>query len=404
MHPLIRVLISVCVLALLIVLGISAFGGPGPQSVREGVPKAADYLAFYAGGTILSEGEGGRLYEPRLYRETLERHADSDVKYFAVYPPPLYQAMTAVQPLGYQRAAQLHLAVQALLMALGAWLLVTALPELGTWGRPAFWLLAASPFAIMNILTGQGAGFWLTIVGAGLLLVRRGRPLLGGIVLGLLCAKPSLALAVAGFLLLSGQLRSFVGFGLGGALLVALSLPLHGVAPWLAWVDWLRSPAATGFWPMPERQMTWRTLAGWPLRGTRSHDLVLPAVALIGLPLAAALGRRVWRLPPADPRWPLRAGLVLSVLLLCLPHMIEYDYGMHGLALLGVALAVRERPTRAGIAMLVLAWIAPLLHPVSLALHVALGPLILTAALSWAVLQSRASSAPNSASTSAASL
>ena len=84
-----------------------------------------------------------------------------------------------------------------------------------------------------------------------------------------------------------------------------------------------------------------------------------------------------------DARWPLRTGLVLSVLLLGLPHMIEYDLGMHAVLSLGIAAAVRTAPSRTGIAVLVLLWIAPALFPISTLLHVALGPLILTAAVLW---------------------
>jgi hypothetical protein len=384
-----RILLSLCVLTVLVVLVVSAFGGSGTQSIRKGVPKGADFLAFYTGGAILAQGHSEHLYERGYYRVTQQGIADSDVKYYAVYPPPLYVAMTAVQPLSYQRAAQLHLVTQALLIALAAWLLTSAVPELGTWRWPAFWLLTASPIAIMNTLTGQGAGWWLCLAGAGVLLIRRERPLLGGAVLGLLCAKPSLGAAVAAFLLLTGQLRAVAGFGLGGAGLLAGSLLAYGATPWVGWLEWMRSPAPAGFWPIPERQMTWRTLLGWPLRGSGVTGLVMPTVLAGGGLAVGALARRSWRLPVADPRWPLQAGLILSVALLCLPHMLEYDAAMHGLAMLGVLLLLREHPSRVGAALLAGAWLAPLLFPVSKQLGFALGPFALTAAFGWAAWRSR---------------
>jgi len=383
------VLLLLCVATVLVVLGVSTFAGPGSQSVRKGVPKAADFLAFYTGGAILAQGNGERLYERGFYRLTQDGIAESNVKYYAVYPPPLYVAMTTVQPLSYQRAAQLHLVAQTLLLALAAWLLISAVPELGDDRWTAFGLLAASPFAVMNTLTGQGAGFWLCGLAGGVLLLRRGRPLLGGLILGMLCAKPSLGLAVVGFLLLSGQWRAFLGFGLGGAGLLAGSLLWFGPEPWAAWIEWMRGPTPAGFWPMPERQMTWRTLLGWPLRATGLRHFIMPTVLVAGLLASVALARRTWRMPATDPRWPLQAGLILSVLLLCLPHMMEYDAGMHSMAMLGMLLLVRERPRPTGIVLLTLAWLAPVLFPLSTPLGVALGPLALTAALGWAAWQSQ---------------
>ncbi len=378
------VLLTLCVATVLVVLGVSMFGGPGSQSVRKGVPKAADFLAFYTGGTILTQGNGERLYDRGFYRLTQDGIAESNVKYYAVYPPPLYVAMATVQRLSYQRAAQLHLISQTLLVALAAWLLVSAVPELGADRWSAFGLLAASPFAVMNTLTGQGAGFWLCLLAGGVLLIRKGRPLLGGLVLGLLCAKPSLGLAVVGFLLFTGQWRAFLGFGFGGAALLAGSLLLYGPAPWIAWIEWMRGPTPGGFWPMPERQVTWRALVGWPLRATELRHFIMPSVLLAGLLASVALARRAWRMPATDPRWPLHAGLVLSVMLLCLPHMMEYDVGMHSLAMLGMLLLLQESPSRTEIALLALAWLAPVLFPLSTMLGVALGPLALTVALGWA--------------------
>lgn len=378
----IRALIALSTLTLVIILGVAAFGGAGGESIRKGVPKGADFLAFFTGGVLLEEGHGDRLYDRGLYRRTQDRYAPSAIKYYAVYPPPLYQAMSPLRRLGYERAAQLFLVGQVLLFALAAWILTGAVPELEDWRIPAFALMAASPVAMMNTLTGQGAGTWLALLAVGLALIRRDRPIVAGIVLGLLCAKPSLALAVAGFVVLTAQWRVLAGFAIGGALLVAGNVALHGLDPWFAWIEWMRSPAASGFWPIPQRQMTWRTLFGWPIRSSVSlSGLIMPTVALGGLAVSAWLARRTWGIAPTNAAWPVRAGLVLSALLLTLPHMIEYDLGTHALLVLGFATLVRERPDRAGFAMLAAVYIAPFVFPLSEAVHVALGPLVMTVLL-----------------------
>ncbi len=73
--------------------------------------------------------------------------------------------------------------------------------------------------------------------------------------------------------------------------------------------------------------------------------------------------------------WPLRAGLVLSALLLSLPHMMDYDAALHGLLLLAALPLARGRERW----LLALAFADPLLGEAARTLHVALIPAILLA-------------------------
>jgi hypothetical protein len=263
------------------------------------------------------------------------------MRYYSVYPPPIYNATAALQGTPYVLAARTYLILLALLTIAGACLLAAAVPELGTWRLPFAIAMAFSPAAFMGMLSGQLAGLWLALLGGGLLLLRTRRPIVAGLVLGLLCAKPSVGVPVAGMLLLTGNLRAFCGF-VGG-----------------------------------ER----RCWAAGPLE--------LVAVS-IGLLVAATAARHAFRLDPADPRWPLRAGAVLSGLFVGLPYLMGYDQGLHGLAVVGTLLVLKSgdvaRP-RVAMGLLAAFVLGPFLNPLSQAAHFSFGGLALVAWYVWVRMQ-----------------
>ncbi len=357
------------------VLGAAAFGGAGNESLRPGVAKGADFVAFWSAGALLAEGRVDAVYSPLGLRTEQQRTLPARWGYRGLYPPPLYQALEAAQPLGYVRAVQAHLILQVLLLGLGGWWLAAAL---GVDGSPRWTVAVASgagPAALMNLLTGQAAGLWLAVLAGGVLLLRRGRPLLAGIVLGLLCAKPQFGFVAALWLALLGQRRALLGLALGGAGLLAASLAWGGTGPWAAWLDFLIGGHLGSFAPLPHRSASLPALLVVPLR---AWSLALPlsrALSVLGLAWAAALAVRGAGLAPADPGWPLRAGLVLSALLLSLPHMMDYDAALHGLLLLAALPLARGRERW----LLALAFAAPLLGEAARTLHVALIPAILLA-------------------------
>lgn len=339
------------------------------------MPKGADFVAFWTAGALLADGEPQAVYSPRGIQDGQREFYPGRWRYRGLYPPPIYQVMQAASPLGYLRGAQVYLLLGAALIGLGAWLLVVAL-GLGPPARGLAVLAAATgPFAVMALLTGQNAGIWLTLLGGGILLMRRGRGLAAGLVLGLLCAKPQFGAVVAAWLVLTGQGRALLGFVLGGAALVAVSVAWGGTEPWIAWLDFATGDHLTTFAPLPYRSISLPALVTLPLRGWPGAVPLSRALSGLGLVSALVLARGAFQLVPADARWPLRAGLVLSALLLSLPHMMEYDLGMHGLLLLAALPLARGRVGWLLAAVL----LSPLLTEVAHHTHVPLAPLLLAA-------------------------
>ena len=246
--------------------------GEVPAGVRAGVPLGGDLIAFWTGARILADDGGAtELYHrPRVLAELSRAFPERPPLYRLAYPPPVYQATSALLPLGYRWAAALQVVAMALLFGVGALGLAESSPTLAKRRLAAWALLAAGPAMVMTTVTGQLSGVWFVLLGGAVLAWSRGHRMGAGLLLGLLCAKPTLAAPVALALLIAGQGWALLGFVLGGGLLLVASLPVGGVGPWVAYLEMMRdTPDLTQrMWLHPARQFTLRTLLALPARGS----------------------------------------------------------------------------------------------------------------------------------------
>jgi hypothetical protein len=191
------------------------------------------------------------------------------------------------------------------------------------------------------ICLGQNALLTLALALLGWLLIARNRPVLGGIVWGLLAFKPVWAAAFFVVPLLTCRWRVAVAMLLTGLVLADLTLPLVGGR---AWHDWLAvGQAATRHYATDE---TWvflsRDLQGIPRRWLLHFrdgvavdpDAPLPALlgwvlwlTVAGVTVAVALWRRRLTRAVAGPG----AAFLLLGAILCCYHFMYYDLLLAGL-------------------------------------------------------------------------
>ncbi|MCO4773014.1 MAG: DUF2029 domain-containing protein [Deltaproteobacteria bacterium] len=390
MHRL-RPLVALSAIGLLVTQLLCMFGGPPAGTLVKGVPRASDFLSFWGGAKALHTWDPASLYDHRLLWTIMHSAAPTRIAFDNLYPPPLYQAFELFLPLSYPAGGRLHLALMTGAMVGAMALLVRAVPVVAQADRRVlFGALAVSPVVYMNLLTGQLGGVWLCLLAGGVLLLRDGKAVVGGAVLGLLCVKPSVAAAVAAALALTGQGAALGGFVLGGATLLGGSLALDGTVPWRAWIELMTGDHLRNYGQVPQRQITLAGLVSWPMGERNIASLGSRIGTACGLVLALWLSRRAWRLTPSDPRWPLRFGLVLSAMLLALPHLVDYDTGLHGIGLLASAALLRGARRRTlGIGLLLAAFVTPVMHSGYELLHISGGALVLVLWLIWAALEDR---------------
>ncbi len=184
------------------------------------------------------------------------------------------------------------------------------------------WLLLALAFPAVLINIGHGQNGFLTaaLMGGALVLLDR-RPLVAGILFGLLVYKPQYGLLLPIVLGVSGRWRCFAAAAATVALLSAATTLTFGASVWGAFLD---STHFTRTVVLEQGNTGWykiQSIFAW----ARMWDAPIPlAYALQGVAivaLAAALVR-LWR--GAAP-YPLKAAALCLATILATPYSFDYD-------------------------------------------------------------------------------
>jgi hypothetical protein len=316
-----------------LLLGAAALTA-GAAADRQG-----DFVHLWLGGRLAAAGGGPALYDPVAQRRALDAALGgstpdrlwaprNDALGAFFYPPPAALAYAPLGALPLRTAGLLH----ALLHAAGA---AAAGLLLARWAglraSAGALLVLTCPAAFFGHVLGQNGVWALLLVTAGLLLHQRGRPALGGLLLGLLVAKPHwlVLLAPAALALRSARLAAGATAGAAGAAL--LSLLLLGPAPWRDWITQLGALAQLS----AAEGAPLRLLYGLPSAALRAGAPSWgPAVAGL-LPWALA-----WAWAAARPGPTAAAGAVLLAGLAS-PHLHPYDVVV---AIPALALVCARRP------------------------------------------------------------
>jgi hypothetical protein len=97
-------------------------------------------------------------------------------------------------------------------------------------------LLLLAPACLINMIGGQNGFLSAALLFGGILSIER-RPLLAGVLFGLLTFKPHLGLVIPFVLLTLGAWRVIAAAAVTAVALVAVTLPVFGVEPWLRYLE-----------------------------------------------------------------------------------------------------------------------------------------------------------------------
>jgi hypothetical protein len=203
--------------------------------------------------------------------------------------------------------------------------------------RSGYILAAAFPAVLANVVAGQN-GFLSAALMGGTLLLLTERPVLAGVLLGLLTYKPHLGLLFPIVLAAGGHWRVFITAGVVAALMALASWAAFGTDTWHAFVGNIGHTSqaflADGWADFAKLQTAFglvRTLGGGePLAWT------VQAALALGVAVAVAV---LWRSRADDG---LKAAALATGALLATPYLYMYD-----LMVLAVPLAFLWRLGRA---------------------------------------------------------
>ena len=337
-----------------------------------GRPLGSDFSQIWVAGGEIWAGHPAQPYDNVAHAAAQAAAFGAPDSFYSWPYPPYFLAIAAL------------VAMLPYLAALAAWQGATLVLYLGAVLRTGrgLWIERGTligvalvfPAVTVNLIHGHN-GFLTTALLAGGAMLLPTRPLLAGVLLGLLAYKPQLALAVPVVLIAGGFWRSMV-MATGTVILATVAtVAAFGIGPWQAFVASMAftrhvvlEQGGPGFAKMQSPFAAVRLLGGGiPLA------YVFQGIVTVAVLVALAI---VWK-SHADLRLKVASLLVAS--LLTTPYCLDYDMVMLGPALAGLASFGLEDGFRPyGKTLLAAAWIVPLLaRPVAIATALPGGALLM---------------------------
>jgi hypothetical protein len=350
----------------------------------EGKPLGYDFIAFWSAAKLAVEGRAADAFNWSAM--TAMHHVAVPLlpadKLFLWHYPPTYLLM--VLPLGLMSYVPALILFVAATAGLWVWLARSMFAD-----RRAWLVAAAFPAGLLNVMHGQNGFLTAALAGFALLALDR-RPILSGVLVGLLAVKPHLAILFPIALIAEARWRTFISAAATAVSFTIVSVAVFGwsfVAIFLHDLTTVRQLVDGGNlpWGMIPSPYVFALSLG-----------ANPAVAM-ALQVGVAIGAVVcvwiaWRNPTA-PFEAKAATLVIGSMLVS-PYVFYYDLTWQGLAIAWLTiLGLRDGFYRYERELLVAAYVSPMaMYGIRAATHVQIGfPVLL--ALLWMAAQ-RGKTAP----------
>jgi hypothetical protein len=324
-----------------------------------------DFLNTWMGGRSAFFGGPAPWFDLRVYNEALRAMLGTAYQqHFWSYPP---HVILFIWPLGLLPYLPAYIAWCAIGIALYLLACSSAIP------RDRMMFLAAAPGVAVCVFFGQNGFYTAALLIGGLMCLER-RPVLAGVLFGILTVKPQLGLLLPVVLLLERRWLTIASALATTAFLVVVTAMLFG---WSAWTE---------FWQKVVPQQEWLTAHGQGLLfavvssvfyGGRLLQFPLAVDwALQGIVSVLALAAVVWTYAKRrDPA--LSLSLLVTATFLFTPYILNYDMVVFGF----VVALLRERAdnTMRDHWLLIAVWSLPVTMMLAAVGSVPLAPIVLIA-------------------------
>jgi hypothetical protein len=328
-----------------------------------------DFLNMWMGARAVFHGDPAAWFDLNTYNAALRDMLGPQYpEHFWSYPPHL---LLFIWPLGLMPYLVAYIAWCA--TGIAVYLLACTGANWNAMTRERLLFLAVAPGIAVCIFFGQN-GFYTAALLIGGLLCRERRPILAGVLFGILTIKPQLGLLLPVLLLLERRWLTIAAAVVTAALLVASTALMFGADIWVA------------FWDKVVPQQQWLTAHGEGLLFAMvpsvfygGRMLHLPAGVdwtLQGIVSALALAATIWTFwKRRDPA--LSLAFLVTATFLATPYSLNYDMVVFGF----VVASLRERAdnSKADHWLLVAVWTLPVTMMLAAGGHVPLAPVVLIA-------------------------
>ena len=354
---------------------------------RWGRPVGTDFIAFWSAGRLALQGRATDAWDLDLigaFQRSVYPGLSGPTQW--AYPPT---TLPLVMPFGTLS----HPVALAVWLALGLGLYLCALAPLLR-GRPGAWPLAlAFPGLWLGIPSGQVQFIVAAIMGTALLVLPR-RPVLAGVLIGLLVIKPQLAVLLPVALVAGREWKAFASAAVTSVVAVGASVVAFGTSAWTAWwssLDVLGAAIDTGAAP------SFKFVT--PFMGLRAMGVAETPALLVHASVAVAASAVVWRLWRRSDDLRVRGSAVVVGTFLVTPYAADYDTAVLAFAIAwSAAMGVDDGWIRGDRNILVAAWLLPMVAaPILLITHVSVTPFVMALMLRqlWLRTDTRTTAPPD---------
>jgi alpha-1,2-mannosyltransferase len=302
-------------------LAVTATGGVDLQ----GRPIGTDFSNVYAAGTYVLEGNFQAPFDSVQQFAREQAIFGEATQFYGWHYPPYFlfvAAALAWMPYGLALFVWQAVTLGLYLLAIRAILKAFAPQGRATAGTDPLWLLLALAFPAVLINVGHGHNGFLTtaLLGGGLVVLDR-RPLLAGILFGLMAYKPQFGLMIPIALAAGGYWRSFAAAAATAVLLTLVTTLVFGAQVWHAFfvgAEFTRTVVLeqgdTG-WHKIQSIFSWARMWGAPV----PLAYAIQGAATLMFAMASA-----WLWHGKAP-YPLKAAGLCLAAILATPYTLDYD-------------------------------------------------------------------------------
>lgn len=366
---------------LLLVYMIAALGqlyGAQHLVFASGRSVGGDFVDPYAASIAALEGAPASVYD--LHRQHLREAVVTDGKDTGVlgfhYPPTF---LLLVLPLAMLPYVASWVVFEAVTLCCYLTVIRRIAPV-----NAGLWLALTFPAVIINFMCGQNGFLTTALIGGGLLLLDR-RPLLAGLLFGLMAYKPQFAVLIPVALIVARRWRALTATAITAIVFAAVSLVVFGAPVWWAFIG---STAFTRRVVLEQGAINFTTLQSifgavrmWGA-GVAAAYIFQGVVALY----AAAAVIWIWR---NDLPFALKAAALAVGSVMVSPYVLQYDLVLLALPITWLAMEGFERgflPYEK--IVLSVAWVLPRVAlPLSQGARIPLAPFVTIALLTMILIR-----------------
>jgi alpha-1,2-mannosyltransferase len=289
-------------------------------------PLGTDFSNVYAAGTYVLDGHAAAAFDwPAQHARERAIFGDATPFYGWHYPPffLFVAGLLALMPYALSLAVWQGVTLALYLLSLRTILTAFVPPEANALRDDLLWLLLAVAFPAVFVNIGHGHNGFLTaaLVGTALVTLDR-RPILAGVLFGLIAYKPQFGVLIPLVLIATGRWRAFLA---AAATVIALGLAtLIAFGPEV-WTAFFASTHLTRVEVLEQGGTGWHKIQS-VFSTVRMWGGGVPlAYAMQGIVMAALAAALVW-LWRSAASYPIKAGALAIAAILATPYSLDYDF------------------------------------------------------------------------------